>query len=70
MTRTKQKNTETTREDFELPLFDFASIAHATNDFSSDNKLGEGGFGPVYRVNMQHALDNYEVTRYDFCFCG
>jgi hypothetical protein len=25
----------------------------ATNDFSDYNKLGEGGFGPVYKVNMQ-----------------
>ncbi|KAL1826249.1 hypothetical protein ACET3Z_004661 [Daucus carota] len=36
------------REDFELPLFEFARIAKATNNFSNNNKLGEGGFGPVY----------------------
>ncbi|KAK8675387.1 hypothetical protein V6N13_033454 [Hibiscus sabdariffa] len=33
-----------------LPYFDFSTIAAATNNFSSDNKLGQGGFGPVYKV--------------------
>ncbi|XP_016652619.1 PREDICTED: G-type lectin S-receptor-like serine/threonine-protein kinase At4g27290 [Prunus mume] len=38
------------REDMELtPLFDLSTVAKATNDFSSSNKLGEGGFGPVYK---------------------
>ncbi|KAK1378377.1 Receptor-like serine/threonine-protein kinase [Heracleum sosnowskyi] len=36
------------KEDLELPLFDFITIAEATNGFSENNKLGEGGFGPVY----------------------
>lgn len=30
--------------------FSLSSIKVATNDFSSANKLGEGGFGPVYKV--------------------
>lgn len=34
-----------------MPLFDLMTISAATNDFSSDNIIGEGGFGPVYRVN-------------------
>lgn len=34
-------------EDLELPLFDLATISDATNNFSFDNKLGEGDFGPV-----------------------
>ncbi|XP_022716033.1 G-type lectin S-receptor-like serine/threonine-protein kinase At1g11410 isoform X1 [Durio zibethinus] len=33
----------------ELPLFNLGTIAAATNNFSSDNKLGQGGFGPVYK---------------------
>jgi hypothetical protein len=36
----------------ELPLFQFTTIAKATNGFSFNNKLGEGGFGPVYKVNF------------------
>ncbi|KAK8961380.1 Cysteine-rich receptor-like protein kinase 8 [Platanthera guangdongensis] len=30
-------------------LFDLATIRSATNSFSEANKLGEGGFGPVYK---------------------
>jgi hypothetical protein len=37
-------------DDLDLPLFDLETIASATNGFSADNKLGEGGFGPVYKV--------------------
>ncbi|KAH1237445.1 Cysteine-rich receptor-like protein kinase 6 [Glycine max] len=32
-----------------LRIFSYASIIAATNKFSIDNKLGEGGFGPVYK---------------------
>ncbi|CAL9006078.1 unnamed protein product [Prunus brigantina] len=40
------------REDMELPLFDLPTLAKATNEFSSSNKLGEGGFGPVYKGTL------------------
>ncbi|BBH01870.1 S-locus lectin protein kinase family protein [Prunus dulcis] len=40
------------KEDWELPLVDFKTIATATNNFSHTNKLGEGGFGPVYKANL------------------
>ncbi|KAH9714425.1 G-type lectin S-receptor-like serine/threonine-protein kinase [Citrus sinensis] len=33
----------------ELKGFNFQTIAAATNNFSTTNKLGEGGFGPVYK---------------------
>ncbi|CAN1775120.1 G-type lectin S-receptor-like serine/threonine-protein kinase At4g27290 [Linum perenne] len=36
------------KEDMELPIFDLDTIVDATNNFSNSNKLGEGGFGPVY----------------------
>lgn len=34
----------------ELPLLNFNTIAAATDYFANANKLGEGGFGPVYKV--------------------
>ncbi|KAK1369026.1 Receptor-like serine/threonine-protein kinase [Heracleum sosnowskyi] len=36
-------------EDMDLPLFEFTAIADATSNFSISNKLGQGGFGPVYK---------------------
>lgn len=43
------------KEDVELPLFDFTTISKATSHFSVHNKLGEGGFGLVYKVRL-HAF--------------
>ncbi|KAK1391215.1 Receptor-like serine/threonine-protein kinase [Heracleum sosnowskyi] len=40
---------ESQQEDLELPLIDFLAIEKATNYFSLNNILGEGGFGPVYK---------------------
>jgi hypothetical protein len=36
--------------DLDLPVYDLETIAEATEGFSADNKLGEGGYGPVYKV--------------------
>jgi hypothetical protein len=48
----KDCNNKDGKEDMELPiLFDLVVIAKATNNFSNNNKLGEGGFGHVYKVN-------------------
>ena len=40
----------------ELPLFDFQTIAAGTSNFSRKNILGEGGFGPVYKVTNRHLI--------------
>jgi hypothetical protein len=37
-------------KDVELPLFSYESVSAATNHFLAVNKLGEGGYGPVYKV--------------------
>ncbi|KAJ9182791.1 hypothetical protein P3X46_006744 [Hevea brasiliensis] len=39
-------------EDMELLTFDITTITKATNNFSRDNKLGQGGFGPVYKGTL------------------
>ena len=52
--RTMENRTK--EDDFELPLFSLATISTATDNFSLENKLGEGGFGPVYRVSFSYML--------------
>ncbi|RDX68444.1 G-type lectin S-receptor-like serine/threonine-protein kinase, partial [Mucuna pruriens] len=47
------------KEDMDLPTFHLSIIAKATNNFSSRNKLGEGGFGPVYKGTL---TDGQEVA--------
>lgn len=48
--------------------FDFRMILIATDDFSSENKIGQGGFGSVYKVNKlvkklykNESLDGSEI---------
>ncbi|XP_066310027.1 receptor-like serine/threonine-protein kinase SD1-8 [Miscanthus floridulus] len=43
----------------DLPLFDLAVILAATDSFSASNKIGEGGFGPVYMGKLE---DGQEVA--------
>ncbi|KAJ0733627.1 putative protein kinase RLK-Pelle-DLSV family [Helianthus annuus] len=44
-------------EDMEPPIFSFSTIANATANFSSDNKLGEGGVGPVYKGMLEEGQE-------------
>ncbi|KAF0922577.1 hypothetical protein E2562_038667 [Oryza meyeriana var. granulata] len=44
-------------QDLDLPSFDVATILYATNNFSADNKLGQGGFGPVYMGRLDNGQD-------------
>ncbi|KAI4374729.1 hypothetical protein MLD38_012691 [Melastoma candidum] len=43
------EQTTQAEDDLELLLFDLSNVLTATGNFSTDNKLGEGGFGPVYK---------------------
>lgn len=48
----KDHNDQNHEQDVELPLLDLATITRSTNNFSLGNKIGEGGFGPVYKVTI------------------
>ena len=39
-------------EDLELPLIEFEAVLTATEHFSNCNKVGEGGVGAVYKVDL------------------
>ncbi|WOL07657.1 receptor-like serine/threonine-protein kinase SD1-8 isoform X2 [Canna indica] len=39
-------------DDFDLPLLGLAAIMDTTDNFSLDNKLGQGGYGPVYKGKL------------------
>lgn len=43
----------------EMQYFSFGTIQAATNYFSDANKLGEGGFGPVYKGKL---IDGKEIA--------
>ncbi|XP_022866425.1 G-type lectin S-receptor-like serine/threonine-protein kinase SD1-1, partial [Olea europaea var. sylvestris] len=54
---TGDHNDENHNESIELPLFDLQAITKATDNFSINCKLGEGGFGPVYKVLKQGVME-------------
>ena len=51
--------------DLDLPLLDFMQVTNATDNFSYNNKLGEGGFGAVYKVTMLKTQLMYTSVGYD-----
>lgn len=38
------------RNGSDMVMFSFDDLVTATNNFSDENKLGQGGFGHVYKV--------------------
>ncbi|XP_042456057.1 G-type lectin S-receptor-like serine/threonine-protein kinase At4g27290 isoform X2 [Zingiber officinale] len=60
--RRKRKSSvvkELEEKDLDLPLFDLDTVLAATNNFSAENKLGQGGFGPVYKGKL---VDGQEIA--------
>ncbi|KAL3508597.1 hypothetical protein ACH5RR_027998 [Cinchona calisaya] len=53
----KDCTTELVKKDLELPLFELSTIIKATNNFSNHNKLGEGGFGIVYKGVLEEGQE-------------
>ncbi|XP_024169109.1 G-type lectin S-receptor-like serine/threonine-protein kinase At4g27290 isoform X4 [Rosa chinensis] len=49
---TEKREEGAQKEDLKLPIFNITTIATATDNFSDDKKLGEGGFGPVYKGTL------------------
>ncbi|KAF8043183.1 hypothetical protein BT93_A1504 [Corymbia citriodora subsp. variegata] len=43
---------EEDKKGIDVPFFDLEIILQATNYFSDENKLGRGGFGPVYKATF------------------
>ncbi|KAK4286010.1 hypothetical protein QN277_002628 [Acacia crassicarpa] len=50
---------KSSQEDVDLPIFEFSTISNATNQFSEVNKLGQGGFGSVYKGIL---VDGQEIA--------
>ncbi|XP_019196489.1 PREDICTED: G-type lectin S-receptor-like serine/threonine-protein kinase At4g27290 [Ipomoea nil] len=48
----RKKGAEIDKEVHDLPLFTLETVVSATNNFSSDNLIGKGGFGHVYKGKL------------------
>ncbi|KAK9107013.1 hypothetical protein Syun_023024 [Stephania yunnanensis] len=53
----KNKNASGEKWEAELPFFNFSSISTATDNFSDANKLGQGGFGLVYKGKLRNGQE-------------
>ncbi|RVW86348.1 G-type lectin S-receptor-like serine/threonine-protein kinase RKS1 [Vitis vinifera] len=51
----KERDESTTNS--ELQFFDLNTIVAATNNFSSENELGRGGFGSVYKGQLYNGQE-------------
>ncbi|RZC29555.1 G-type lectin S-receptor-like serine/threonine-protein kinase At4g27290 isoform X1 [Glycine soja] len=54
-----EENIERQLDDMDVPLFDLLTVTTATNNFSLNNKIGQGGFGPVYKGEL---VDGREIA--------
>ncbi|TVU20070.1 hypothetical protein EJB05_36258 [Eragrostis curvula] len=53
-------------DELELPIYDYETIVAATEGFSTSNKLGEGGFGPVYKRTCAQRSDKSKSMLLDW----
>ena len=56
----KRSETNEGWKHLEVSLVDFDTLLNATNNIFSDNKLGDAGFRPIYKVRV------YPTTIYKF----
>jgi hypothetical protein len=52
------------RRSSEFKIYEFSQVLEATGSFSVENKLGQRGFGPVYKVRGKRK-HKPELTRSD-----
>ncbi|XVE50453.1 hypothetical protein DITRI_Ditri01bG0163300 [Diplodiscus trichospermus] len=55
--KVNDKENQSPNEDMELVVFQLGTIEQATNSFSFTNKIGEGGFGPVYKGTLANGQE-------------
>jgi hypothetical protein len=48
-----------------VKVFSYSELRKATHDFSGANKIGEGGFGSVFRVNTHNLVQCFIVPCVD-----
>lgn len=58
---------EDDKKDLDVPFFELESILAATDNFSQAYKLGQGGFGPVYKVASYLNTKLYEFAMLVIC---
>jgi hypothetical protein len=54
----------------ELSFMDLSTIVAATDNFSDSNKLGQGGFGTVYKVTPTSLFLCHGQPNYCFIYMG
>lgn len=52
-----------TQTDTRYRRYTIDEIKAATNDFTAENKIGEGGYGPVYKAYLDHTPVAIKVLR-------
>lgn len=61
----KEAHFEVDQAEFkDLSIFEFKQLNVATSNFSINNKIGQGGFGPVYKV--MHGFAGIVILFYYF----
>ncbi|KAF7152298.1 hypothetical protein RHSIM_Rhsim01G0040800 [Rhododendron simsii] len=53
-----------------LLVFSLTDLVEATNDFSFENKLGEGGYGSTYKLRLKAKTGKADVKLFALQDCG